>query len=173
MLSQKMEKALNEQINKEFYSSYLYLAMASYFEDINLRGFAKWMIVQAQEESAHAMILYNHIIERGGKITLGQIAAPTNKFSSPLDAFQKTLEHEQFITSSIYALVELAQQEKDYASSSMLNWFVDEQVEEEANDHEIIEQLKMADGKPGNMFHIDQHLGQRSFSIPSPLKDKF
>jgi len=172
MINQKVEKALNEQINKEFYSSYLYLAMSAYFEDTNLKGFAKWMRVQAQEESAHAMIIFNHIIERGGKVSLGQIAAPTAKFASPLEVFQKSLEHEQYISSSIHSIVELANQEKDYASLNMLNWFVDEQVEEEANASEIVEQLKMVGDRPGNVFYIDRHIGKREFSVPSPLAGK-
>ena len=174
MLTKKMEKALNEQINKELYSSYLYLAMASYFESTNLRGFAKWMRVQVMEESSHAAILYNYIFERGGTVTLSAIAAPTASFTSPLDAFEKTLEHEKFITSSIYSLVDVAREERDYATQNFLNWFVEEQVEEEANDNEIIEQLKLiGDASTGALFMLDQKLGTRIFAMPAPLVGKW
>lgn len=171
MLSQKMEKALNSQINKEFYSSYLYLAMASYFEAANLRGMAKWMRVQAMEESAHAMIIYHYVIERGGTVRLDALAAPGGDFASPVEVFQQALDHERTVTASIYSLMAAAQEERDFASQSMLNWFVDEQVEEEANATEVIEQLKMAGDKSGLLF-LDSSLGQRTFVTPQPLAGK-
>ncbi len=166
-----MEKAFNSQINKEFYSSYLYLAMSSYFESANFRGMAKWMRLQAMEESAHAMIIFNFVIERGGAVKLDAIAAPEVDFASPLDVFEKALEHEKYVTASIYSLMETAQGERDYASQSMLNWFVDEQVEEEANATEVVEQLKMAGDKSGLLF-IDRSLGERTFATPQPLVGK-
>lgn len=172
MLGQKLQKALNEQIAKEFYSSYLYLAMAAYFESKNLRGFAKWMRVQAMEESCHAMIIYNYVLERGGQVSLAPLDGAAAEFSSPLEVFEKAFQHEQMITASINSLTELAIQEKDHASRNLLNWFVDEQVEEEANASEIVEKLKLGGANDAALLFLDGTMGARVFTLPVPLQGK-
>lgn len=169
MLSEGMTQALNEQITKELYSSYLYLQMAAYLDDQNLRGFATWMKAQAQEEIAHAMIFYNYVNERGGRVVLGPIEQPPTDFTSPLDVFEKTLAHEKLVTASINSLMDLAVEEKDYATRNRLEWFIGEQVEEEANPAEIIGKLNLIGGKGGGLFMLDNELGARVFVMPSPL----
>ena len=161
MLGKKMQDALNGQINAELYSSYLYLSMAAYFESINLRGFAGWMRVQAQEETAHAMKFYAFVVERGGRVALKAIAAPPGEWSSPLAAFQAAHEHEQKVTAMIHKLVDLAEGQKDHATRSFLQWFVDEQVEEEANADEIVQKLTMIKDAPQGLLMLDSVLGQR------------
>jgi len=161
MLSEKMLNELNDQINAEFHSAYLYLAMATYFEDINLRGMAAWMKVQAQEEMGHAMRFYNYIFDRNAKVELKLIEGPQTVWDSARAAFEAAYEHEQYITGRIDKLVDLANQNNDHATRSFLNWFVDEQVEEEANAYEIVQRLKsVADNKPG-LFILDHELGKR------------
>ena len=169
MFSDAMVSQLNEQITKELYSSYLYLQMAAYFDDQNLPGAAAWMKVQAQEEIAHAMIFYNYVNERGGKVVLGPIDQPTADYESALDVFEKTLAHEQKVTASINSLMDRAIDEKDYATRNRLDWFIEEQVEEEANPTEIIGQLKLAGDHAGGLFLVDKELGARTFVPPSPL----
>jgi ferritin len=161
MLNKKVEKALNEQINAELYSSYLYLSMAAWFESQNLRGFASWMRVQAREENTHAMKFFDFVNERRGTVTLKEIGAPTREWKSPLAAFEAAFEHEQYITGRINDLVNLATAEKDHATAEMLQWFVKEQVEEEASADSIVQQLKMANNAPGALFMIDHILGER------------
>ena len=126
-----MEQALNKQVNRELYSAYLYLAMSSYFETVNMKGFAKWMRIQAKEEQVHALKIYDHIIARGGKVSLLDIEAPKAKWSSAGTVFEEVYAHEQKVTAMIHGLVDLALKEKDHASFEMLQWFVKEQVEEE------------------------------------------
>jgi len=133
MISKKIEKALNKQINAELYSAYLYLSMVAYFESVNLPGFANWMKVQTQEELMHAMKIYDFVNERGGRVVLKAIEAPPTEWDSPLDAFEATYKHEQKVTGLINNLVNLAIEEKDHATSSFLQWFVNEQVEEESS----------------------------------------
>lgn len=157
-----MLEALNKQINEELYSSYLYLSMSAWFDNIGLKGFANWMKVQAKEELGHAMKFYNYIISRGGGVQLHEIKAPPHEWQSPLHAFEETLKHEKHITECINKLVELAEEEKDRATFNMLQWFVDEQVEEEANDEEIIAKLKMIEGSNG-IFMLDNQLAQRKY----------
>ena len=157
-----MLEALNKQINEELYSSYLYLSMSAWFDNIGLKGFANWMKVQSKEELEHAMKFYNYIISRGGKVCLHEIKAPPHEWQSPLHAFEETLKHEKHITECINKLVELAEEEKDRATFNMLQWFVDEQVEEEANDEEIIAKLKMIEGSNG-IFMLDNQLAQRKY----------
>jgi len=157
-----MLEALNKQINEELYSSYLYLSMSAWFENIGLKGFANWMKVQAKEELGHAMKFYKYIISRGGRVQLHEIKAPPHEWQSPLHAFEETLKHEKHITECINKLVELAEEEKDRATFNMLQWFVDEQVEEEANDEEIIAKLKMIEGSNG-IFMLDNQLAQRKY----------
>ncbi len=161
MISKTMEDAINKQINEEMYSAYLYLSMSAYFESINLKGFANWMFVQYQEEVMHAMKFYDHLKDRGGKLKLYAIAEPPSQWESPLDAFKATLKHEQHITKCINDLVDLAEKEKDRAAYNMLQWFIDEQVEEEANDEEIIAQLEMVEGSKNGLLMIDRELAKR------------
>ncbi|MFC1795125.1 ferritin [Planctomycetota bacterium] len=167
MISKKMEKALNEQVNAELYSAYLYLSMEAYFKSLNLNGFANWMRVQTQEEVAHAMKIYGFIDERGGRITLKAIEGPQTKWDSPLALFKDVYKHEQKVTSLINNLVNLAIEEKDHATNTFLQWFVNEQVEEEASADQVVQQLKMMEKAPGGMFMLDRELGQRVFTPPA------
>lgn len=167
MISQQMEKALNAQVNAEFYSAYLYLSMESYFKSLNLNGFANWMRVQTQEEIMHAMKIYDFINERGGRALLKGIEGPPTKWKSPLAVFEAAYAHEQKVTGLINDLVDLAMKEKDHATNSFLQWFVNEQVEEEASADEIVQQLKMMENAPGGMFMLDRELGQRVFTPPA------
>ncbi len=161
MLSQAMQTAINEQINKELYSAYLYLSMAAYCEDANLPGTAHWMRVQANEEMEHAMKFFGYVNERGGRVVLKAIDQPQVEFQGLLDVFERTLEHEQYVTSLIHDLYTLALEEKDYASQSFLQWFIDEQVEEEANATGIVETLKMIGDKGHALVMLDRQLGSR------------
>lgn len=165
MLSEKMEKALNDQIQAEIYSAYLYLSMEAYFQSINLAGFASWMQVQYQEEMAHAMKFYGFINERGGRVILLAIDAPPDQWDSPLAAFETTLQHEQTVTARINDLVDVAIAERDHATNNFLQWFVAEQVEEEDSANGVIEQIKLF-GDAG-LFMLDRELGQRVFTPPS------
>lgn len=167
MISKKMQKAINDQINAEIHSAYIYLSMVSYFKSLNLDGFAQWMTVQTQEEISHAMKFFNFVLDRGGKALLQPIAGPDVEWESPQAAFEAAYKHEQYITGRIDKLVQLARQEKDTASEIMLQWFVTEQVEEEANADRIIQKLKMMAGAPGGMFMLDQELAARVFTPPA------
>jgi ferritin len=167
MLQSKIEKALNMQINAELWSAYLYLSMSAYFESISLSGFANWMRVQAQEEVTHAMKLYDYIVDRGGRVTVTGIDAPPTKWKSPLHAFEETYKHEQKVTGLINDLVDLAKSENDHATLNMLQWFVDEQVEEEASADEIVQKLKLVGKEGSGLFMIDRELGQRMFTPPA------
>ena len=160
-IKDKMAKAINKQINAELYSSYLYLSMAAYFESINLRGFANWMSVQSKEEYGHAMKLYAYVIERGGRVTLTEIDAPKTAWKSPLAAFEEVYAHELKVTDLINGLVAQAKDDDDYATESMLKWFVDEQVEEEANASEIVAKLKAVKDSTNGIFMLDHRLGER------------
>jgi ferritin len=166
MISKKIEKALNEQENAELFSAYLYLSMEAYFKSLNLNGFANWMRVQTQEEIAHAMKIYEFINERGGRITLKAIDGPETKWGSPLAVFKAVYEHERKVTGLINNLVDLAIKEKDHATNTFLQWFVNEQVEEESSADEMVQQLKMMEKAPGGMFMLDRELGQRVFTPP-------
>lgn len=169
MLKSKIEKAINKQINAEMWSGYLYLSMSSYFESIGLSGFAHWMWIQAREEMTHAMRLYHHVIERGGRVLLEPIDKVQTEWKSPLHVFEETYKHEQKVTALINDLLDLSIQEKDHATSNMLQWFVDEQVEEEASADEIVQKLKLI-GKNGNgIFMLDNELKQRMFTPPADL----
>jgi len=161
MLSEKMQKALNKQVNAEMYSAYLYLAMSAYFERSNLRGSAKWMRVQYDEEMAHALKIYDYIHARGGRVTLAVIAKPEPKLASPLGAFEEALDHERKVTAMINDLVALAIEERDFATNNFLQWFVAEQVEEEANVGEIVQQLTMGGDSKNGLFMLDRQLGER------------
>ena len=167
MISKNMEKALNEQVNAELYSAYLYLSMEAYFKAQNLNGFANWMRVQTQEEVSHAMKIYEFINERGGRIILKAIEGPETEWDSALNVFNAVYEHEQIVTGLINNLVDLAIKEKDHATNSFLQWFVNEQVEEEASADGIVQQLKIMEQAPGGMFMLDRELGQRVFTPPA------
>ena len=162
MLSDKMQDALNGQLNAELYSSYLYLSMNAYFKSINLDGFANWMYYQAQEELTHSMKFYDFINQRGGKVKLLQVGAPPTDWDSPLTVFKATLEHEQKVTGLINDLVELALAEHDHATNIFLQWFVSEQVEEEESVGGVLEQLKLMGEAKGGLFMIDRELAKRS-----------
>jgi ferritin len=161
MIAQRVENALNEQINAEIYSAYLYLAMAAHFESENLSGFAQWMRVQTQEEEAHARKLFDYVLERGGKVALKAIDAPPSEWKSPLAAFEAAHEHEQFITDRINKLAELAVEQNDHAAGVFLQWYISEQVEEEASVDRIVRTLKATNEAPGALYMIDRELGRR------------
>ena len=167
MLKEKIEKALTKHLNAEIYSSYLYLSMAAYFESINLKGFANWMRVQTQEELVHAMKFYDFIIERGGKVVLTSIEGPRTEWSSPLAVFEHAYEHEQKVTGLINTLVDLSIAEQDHATNNFLQWFVAEQVEEEASADEVVQKIKLMGDASGGLFMLDQELAQRVFTPPA------
>ncbi len=167
MISKKMEKALNHQINREIYSGYMYLAMASFAKDSALNGVANWFTVQLEEELSHARKLYDYVQQRNGKVVLEAIEAPPADFKSAEELFERTLEHEKKVTAMIHDLVALAREEKDTATEIMLQWFVTEQIEEEANASEMLQRFKVF-GQSGNaLLAIDQELGSRVFSPPT------
>ena len=162
MINKVMQDAMNDQINKELYSSYLYLSMAAYFEDKNLPGFAHWMRIQEAEEREHAMKFYDFILERGGKVTLKAIDAPKTEWKSALEAAEEVAAHEAQVTASIHALYELAMKEKDYPVQVMLQWFISEQVEEEKNAAEIVSNLKLIEERGTAVLMLDHRLAKRS-----------
>lgn len=166
MISERIEEAFNKQINAELYSSYLYLSMSSYFESINLRGFANWMRCQAQEEVVHAMKFYSFLFERGAKVKLTAIEGPPTTWDSPLNVFEEAYRHEQKVTGLINNLVDLALQERDHAANNFLQWFVAEQVEEESSADAVVQSLKLAGDQGGGVFMIDRELARRVFTPP-------
>jgi ferritin len=161
-MNAKIENAFNGQLNAELFSSYLYLSMAAYFEDQNLKGIAHWMRMQAEEENMHGMKFFDFINERGGRVTLAKISEPKTEWSSPLDAFNETCNHEAKVTGLIHDLVDLSLKESDHAANAFLQWFVTEQVEEESAAQEIRDKLKMIGDNPVALFMVDQELGQRA-----------
>jgi ferritin len=166
MLKPETEKAFCAQLGAELYSSYLYLSMSAWFAAQDLPGFANWLLVQAKEELAHAMLFFDHIQQRGGKVTLGPVEAPPATWYSPKAVFEQVLAHEQKVTSLINKLMDSAVQEKDHASRGFLQWFVDEQVEEEDSVRAVLAKFKFADAAPGGIYILDQEMGQRVFSPP-------
>lgn len=166
MISEKMEKAFNDQINAEFYSEYLYLSMLSYFETLNLKGFVNWMTVQIQEEHAHAMGMFNYVHERGGKVELEAIEKPETKWNTPLEVFEHVLKHEQLVTSKINALMDVAENEKDRAALSFLDWYLKEQVEEESSVGSVLATLKLIDDDKKALLMLDKDLAARTFVAP-------
>ena len=161
MKNEKIVTAINDQIQAELYSAYLYLAMSLYCEAQNYRGFAHWLKKQYEEETSHAMKFMGHLSEHGATVTLKKIEAPAVAFGTPVELFAEVLKHEQYVTSRIHELYALAQKEKDYAAEIMLQWFVKEQVEEEASASEILAMLKMAGDNKGAIFFINGELGKR------------
>jgi len=161
MLLEKLSQAMNVQVNHELYSGYLYLSMAAYLNGESLPGFAHWMRAQAAEEQEHALKFYRYIYERGGTVTLAPIAGPPTEFASPLAVFEQTLAHERKVTGLINDLYALAVEGKDYASQVFLQWFISEQVEEEANATQIIDTLKRVGEKGQALVMLDRELGRR------------
>jgi ferritin len=161
-MNERVLDAFNDQINEELYSSYVYLAMAAHFEAMNLEGFTNWMKLQAQEELAHAMRLFDHINRRGGRVVLKAIGEPPLEFGAPVEVFEKALAHEQHITGCINKLYKIALEEHDYAAQMELQWFIDEQVEEEENTGRVVDQLKMAGNDQTALLMLDRELGQRA-----------
>ena len=167
-----MQDALNEQINAELWSAYLYLSMAMHFEAAGRPGVANWYKVQWQEENAHAEILRNWVNSRGGRVVLKAIDAVPTEWASELDAFESTLAHEQKVTALINNLYALAEAEKDYATRGRLDWFVSEQVEEEKNCHDLIDRLKLIGDNGLALYTLDTELAARTYTVPSPLAAK-
>lgn len=166
MISEKLEKAFNDQINKELYSEYLYLSMQAYFERLNLKGFVNWMTVQIQEEHAHAMGMFNYVHERGGKVELEAIAKPQVDWTSPLHVFEEVLKHEEYVTSRINALMDVAEEVKDRAALSFLDWYLKEQVEEESNVGGVLATLKLIKDDAKALLMLDKELAARTFVAP-------
>jgi len=161
MMKKTLQDAVNEQINQEFYSAYLYLAMAAYCESINLSGVAHWLKVQFKEEQAHAMKLFAHVADRGGAVALKAVARPPEKFGTVTRLFEQVLAHEQKVTGLIHKVFELAEKEKDYALAAELLWFIKEQVEEEKTAGEIVAKLKLAGEHGASLLFLDKALGER------------
>ncbi len=166
MLPEKVLKALNNQINAEMYSGYLYLSMESYFQSVSLSGFAAWMRGQVQEELFHGMKFYDYVNERGGRVTLDSIDRPDAEWKTPLDAFEHILKHEQMVTVMVNELMSLAVEEQDYATTIFLQWFVSEQVEEEATVGEVVDKLRLIKNESSGLFFLDAELGKRVFTLP-------
>jgi ferritin len=172
MLSEKMQAALNAQINAELYSSYLYLSMAAYFEAQNLMGFANWMSKQSGEETTHGMKFYNYIHSRRGRVTLTTLEGPKTEWESSLAVFEDSLKHEQKVTGLINKLMDLAIAESDHATISFLKWFVDEQVEEESNVDAVIQDLKRIGDAPQGLFILDRELAGRKAEADTEGEDE-
>ena len=166
MINEKMEKAFNSQINREFYSSYLYLSMAAYLQDIGLSGFSNWMRIQAQEENFHAMTMFDYVLERGGKVKLDSFETPPSTWENVLAVFEETLEHEQHVSSLINKLADVADEVKDRAALAFLQWFINEQVEEEATASDIIAKLNLINLNGDAIFSMDKDLATRVFVAP-------
>ncbi len=166
MLTEKINEALNQQLNAELYSSYIYLSMSAFCETRNLKGMAHWFRIQAQEELVHVMKFFAYVNDRGGRVQLAGVEAPPVSWGSPLEAFEGALAHERLITSRITDLVSLAQEERDRLTDNFLQWFVGEQVEEEASVDEIVSQLKLVGDNGSGLFMIDRELSQRVFTPP-------
>ena len=166
MLSEKVQTSLNDQMNFEAYSAYIYMSMAAYFDSTDLTGFSSWMKVQFREEMFHASKFYDFINERGGRVMLATIDAPQIEWDSPLAAFENALEHERIVTGRINNMVSAAMEDKDHATANFLQWFVAEQVEEESSVDTVIQRLRLAAGAPGALFMLDGELGQRVFTPP-------
>lgn len=169
MLNQRIQDAINEQINAELYSAYLYLSMAQHFEAEGLSGFANWFKVQFQEEQDHATIFMNYVNQRGGRVLLKAIDAVPTTWASPTEAFNATLEHEQKVTALINAIYTIAMEEQDYATRDRLNWFVTEQVEEENNCRELIDKLRLIGDNGMGLYMLNTELAARTYTTPSPL----
>lgn len=164
MLKETVEKALNAQINAEIHSAYLYLSMSAWFESEGLPGFANWMKIQYQEELTHAMKFFDYVHERNGRVLLEPVAAVDQSFDGIIDAFEKTLQHEQKVTALINELMDVAIAASDHATQSFLQWFIDEQVEEEATVNSILDDLKLINGQGNGLFMLNRELANRTFT---------
>jgi ferritin len=160
-MSPTIQDAINDQIQAELASAYTYLAMSARFDELNLKGFARWLRIQWQEEEAHALKFFEHVLRRGGRVELKAIAAPVLAFKTALEAFEQVLEHERYITRRIHELYDLAVQENDYALRPLLLWFIDEQVEEEESATEIVDTLRRMAESPAGLYVLDRELGRR------------
>ena len=169
MINNKINDAINAQINREFWSGYLYLSMANNFEALGRKGVANWFRIQFQEEFAHAQIFINYVNARGGRVVLAPIDAVPNEWKTPLEAFVATLEHERKVTNFINELYALAESEKDFATRQMLNWFIAEQVEEEDTAQELIDNFMLVGEDGTGIYQLDNELGQRVFNAPAIL----
>jgi len=167
MISKNIQTALNKQLNAEYYSSYFYLSMSAYFEANDLQGFAKWFRMQADEEYAHAMKIFDYVYQVGGEVSLQKIDGPKTKWNSFLEVFKDTFVHEQKVTKSINAIVDLAQKEKDHATVNFLQWFVGEQVEEEATAQMNVKKMEMIGDSKSGLFMLDNELGSRITQQPT------
>ncbi|MDR0286330.1 MAG: ferritin [Clostridiales bacterium] len=168
MLSETLTKALNDQVNAELYSAYLYLSMSNYAENAGLKGVANWLWVQTKEETAHAMHMYQYILDRGSVSVLPAITAPDSKFTGVKDVFEKTLAHEKKVTASLNNIATLAMKENDHACYQFIMWYVNEQVEEEANDSELLGKLELIGDNKGLLLNLDNELATRAFNNPFP-----
>lgn len=169
MLSKKMEAALNEQINAELWSAYLYLSMGMKFENAGMSGVANWFKIQFKEEQAHAEIFMNYINQRGGRVVLKPIAAVETEWATPLDAFKDTLEHERKVTAMINNLYAIAEEEHDYATRDRMTWFVNEQVEEEESAQQLIDKFSLIGNDGMGLYMLDQELATRTYTAPAAL----
>lgn len=164
MINKTMQDALNEQINAELYSAYLYLSMSAYFEDAGLAGFANWMRIQFEEEQAHAMKFFDYLTERGGRVILTPIEGVETEFTGTISVFEEVLKHERLVTSKINSLMDLAIDERDHASKSFLQWFIDEQVEEESTVEEILSNLKIINAEGQGLLMMNKDFAARTFT---------
>lgn len=164
MLSQKMQDAFNQHMNKESFSAHLYMSMSAHLQAVNVKGMAHWMRLQADEETTHTMKFFDYILGRGGKVILDSVQAPPTEWDSPLAVFEAAYEHEKAVSAMINALVDLSLEESDHASNTFLQWFVTEQVEEEESALEVVEQLKMIGDNQAALFLLDKELAQRTTS---------
>jgi ferritin len=164
MIKENIEKALNQQLNQELYAFYVYLSMSAYFESMNLNGFANWMRFQAEEEKNHGLKFYDYILQANGRIDLKQIDAPKKSWKSVQEVFEDTYNHEKKVTESIYDIVDLSISERDHATHNFLQWFVREQVEEEATALKILEKIKLISDNQGALFILDREMGSRTTS---------
>ena len=173
MLNKEVEQGINDQINAELYSAYLYYSMAAYFEVLSLKGFAHWLRVQALEEMTHVQKFFGYINDRGGRVQLKPIDAPPSEWASPLAVFEEVYAHEVKVTGLINKLMDLVLAQSDHASSAFLQWFVNEQVEEEATADEVLQKLKLVDKTEGGLFLLDQEMDRRTFVLPPDLAGAF
>lgn len=173
MLDEKVEQGINDQINAELYSAYLYYSMAAYFEGLSLKGFSHWLRVQALEEMTHVQKFFAYLNDRSGRVVLTPIEAPASEWQSPLAVFEEVYAHEVKVTGLINKLMDLALAARDHASTSFLQWFVNEQVEEEASADEVLQKLKLVDKTEGGLFLLDQEMDKRTFVLPADLVGVF
>ena len=165
-MNEKIEKMINDQMNFEFYSAYIYMAMAAYCDSIDLQGFAHWLKVQVQEEMYHAFKMYNYLLDRNGRPFFQQVEAPNKEWKSVKDVFENALKHEKIVTDRINKIMTAAMQESDHATMSFYNWFVTEQVEEEKNPDMIIKKLNLINNSTDGLFMLDKELSARVFTLP-------